>query len=234
MNYRDNELRNVLISLYEESKATLEDLAEQEVVCLPDAEDALQTIGFRKETGIGHKYIGPLVIYSRETADNIELLVDRDLADVGEKTPHLYRLPAGKDVQELLYNSFINPNSWRIKYNQEFNDIGLVIMAGGFFLGTPLGYFLDQHFGAYIGMFLTPVIAGGAALLYRDMKKHPIHNHKLIAKGPAALRYIAENTNVEDVKIVPKFRIEEQLQNDQEAELELLAEESAKRIFRKW
>ena len=133
MRYRINELENAEREKHSIAKAILEGMTGNEHIHLPDAEPALQTMGFRREQPVTLRYLGPVQSYSRETADGIELLVDRDITKAVEKTPHLYRIPEGQELQDW-YGQVprgVEPKKWTF--------IALPVLISGASLFT-MGY----------------------------------------------------------------------------------------------
>ncbi len=239
MTYRSEntgiEMRRIM---HEEAKATLEDLAGMEYIDLPHVESSLQTMGFQKEAEIRAHHIGPIIMYSRETAKGIELLVDRDLAKLDGKIPHLYHIPAGQDVEEWIE---------KIPLYEKKNDLTAKSLAiGGGFLAVLAGFAnlinspLPQKpedgfayaFACMVGGLLT-----GTGMYELLTRRSPLHN-QTIAKGSDALHYIAD-TKYDP----PKLRVEARAETkpriidaeftDEPAELEVLAVEQPADVRRR-
>ncbi len=236
MSYRNNELGDVLKAQHEEAKATLEEMAGKEYIDLPHVESELQTMGFQKEAEMCIRYIGPIMMYSRETAGGIELLVDRDLTKIYDKTPHLYCLPAGQDVEEW----YEQIPSYETKKDLTAKSLatGGGILATIAVIANTINFQLPQNQEAFIYLFGS--IIGGVltwAGTYKFLtKKSPLHN-QTIAKGPEALYYIA-NTKYEapKLRVETKPRIVDAEFMDQhinrQAELEALAVEQSAKVKR--
>ena len=228
--YRHNELGNVLREQREEAKATLEEMAEDRMNRYSDSSEkighALETMGFKKKE-LDHHSSHQVPVYIRQKNDITEILFD-DLSILGKS---LYQIPAGQNVQEW-YNSIPDLDEWKKKYYSRVGTMGLSTMMGGALIGSLLGYFIGGEAGALLGGVVLLSIVAGGALVYQG-KKHPVYN-QLIAKGSDALRYIANNTEYE----VPQLRVkapvvereftEEQVEEEQQAELEMIAEEQTR------
>lgn len=201
MAYRFNERENVLREQYETAKATLEELAEKRNYgenTFRRLNNALVDLGFRREAIAKDKIYGDTAVYIRENKNSLEVLADRDLAGDrlgGKRVTSFYLISAGQEVQEW-YHSIPNFDEWKAIHKRKVGTIGLSGMSGSVLVGAVLGFFIDQYVGAFLGSLISPVITGGTALVYQEKKKHPLHN-QTIAKGPDALRYIA-NTSFED------------------------------------
>ncbi|MDO8511285.1 MAG: hypothetical protein Q7S55_03905 [Nanoarchaeota archaeon] len=227
--YRNNELGNVLREQHEEAKATLEEMAEERMNVNSDSSekigDALETMGFEKKE-LGQVIMRVILsshrvqVYVRQKNDITEILFD-DLSILGKS---LYQIPAGQNVQEW-YNSIPDLDEWKKKYYSRIGTMGLSTMMGGALIGSLLGYFIAGEAGALLGSVVLLSIVGGGALVYRG-KKHPLYN-QLIASGPDALRYIANNTEYEapQLRIATKSRIIDAEFTDENAEAEQYQEQ---------
>ncbi|MEK6905817.1 MAG: hypothetical protein AABX24_05440 [Nanoarchaeota archaeon] len=220
--------------MHEEAKATLEELAGKDYIDLPHIESTLQTMGFQKEAEIRQYHMGPIMMYRRETDKGIELLVDRDLAKIDDKTPHLYRLPAGQDVEEWCESipDYITKKEDKAKYIGYF---GGVTIASAIFANI-LPYLIDLPIVAIaeygllvIGITTLPGAVGINKLL---MRKGPL-GKELVAKGPKALHYIADTKyEAPRLRVETKLRIVDAEFIDRQAELEMLAVEQPAEVRR--
>lgn len=191
---------------HEEAKATLEELAGWEYIDLPRIESALQTMGFQKEAEILYPHLypqfGPMMMYSRETAGGIELLVDRDLTRIYDKVPHLYRLPAGQDVEERCKQI----PSYKTKKDLTAKRLATSggILATIAVIANTINFQLPQNQEAFIYLFGSIIegVLTGVGIYELLTRKSKLHN-QTIAKGPEALHYIA-NTKY----VTPKLRVE--------------------------
>ena len=234
MTYRSEntgiELRRIM---HEEAKATLEEMAGKEYIDLPHLESTLQTMGFQKEAEMRCQHLGPIIMYGRETAKGIELLVDRDLAKIDDKTPHLYLLPAGQEAEEWIESipDYITKKERRAKY---IGSLGGVVTASAIYANVILPYFTDLPIVsiAWYGLLATalPSLLGAVGVNKLLMRKGPL-GKEFVAKGSEALHYIA-NTKYD----APKLRVEARANTkpritkivdaeftDERAELEALA-----------
>ncbi len=225
MVYRFNERENVLREQYEVAKADLEGLAKignyntigNSAFGSGRIDNALVNFGFKKETIFVGGNALDLHLYTRETESGLEVLADKDLLDysIWNKETHLYQIPSGKNVKEW-YNSIPDLDRRRKEYNSKIGTTGLFSMMGGLIGGSLLGYVICEEAGAAISAVITSLIIGGGFLVYRESKKHPLHKQTL-AKGPEALRYIA-NTSFDDFVKYQNLRIEEQLRIENQPE----------------
>lgn len=223
MVYRDYKTaQDVRYAQHQEAKAILEEFAEDRTNRYSDGRgkmgDALETMGFKKKE-LDHNNSHKVPVYVREKKDITEILFD----DLSIFRMSLYQVQTGQDLQEW-YNSISDFNVWREEHNSEVFAIGLSAMAVSLVGGVALGYLLKPHVGGLVGGAISPLIAGSLTLLYKKMKKHPLHK-QTIAKGSEALRYIANNTEYEtpQLRIATRPRIIDAEFTDEQAELEVSA-----------
>lgn len=193
MRYRINDLEKVQRREFEEARASLEEMADQKVKYLTGAEDALLAVGFKKEPQLPHSFIGPILNYSRETAEGIELLVDRDLTNMADKTPHLYRLPAGMDILDW-YESI--PEK-KLKHGRM---IASCMSLAAIVFGAPGTILFSKEFG-----LLLAVAAANEAY---SLVKGSALDGQTVASGKEALHYIADSASFEDHLRDDRLRIE--------------------------
>jgi len=242
MAYRDNELGTVLRAEYEGAKATLEEMArnkmlvrgskgwEENSACL---HNALVDLGFRKEIYLSQDIVindGDMYIRGRE--EGLEILANKNISKTinAEQELHLYQLPAGQTIREA-YGFIENNENQRDVYKQTGADLGCLI---GAFIGGSFPIMMGGEPEQAVGIILlTSVIGFG---LGRSFGRKLVPS-LLVAKGPDALRYIADNTSFDDYVSYQQLRSEEFVDENNielieeefvdEADVELIEEQQA-------
>ncbi len=233
MSYRYNQLENVLRDQYETATAELEKLAEDvnSVDGFERLDGSLADLGFKKEI-LTEKDRNSAVVYVRKNDSGLEVLADSDLA-ISDRTGklHLYQIPAGQNVQEW-YSSIPDPIGWFSENNSKTAGRSMALIFGGMIVGAAVGFFTGNSAGAMV-IFSSSTFLGGG-YLGTAIDKNSLSD-QTVAKGPKALRHIA-NTSFEDFVKYQYLRIEGQemisLEQSQEAELYALAKDEAELIAR--
>ena len=209
---------------FEEAKATLEEMAERGNFNNYNAQldSALTTLGFRKEE-LNGKYSaikGHLFAYVRENGKGLEILADKNLGQTiyTDNRFHIYQIPAGENVQEWQeFYKFSEP--------QKKHDTSRVMWS---FYGGVLGLLAGDRVASLIekygagetlenGIILITILMG----MVVGCKIGGSFN-ELTAKGPAALRYIKNNSTYEapQVRVKHKPRIIEAEFTDENATID--------------
>ncbi|MEK6905161.1 MAG: hypothetical protein AABX24_02045, partial [Nanoarchaeota archaeon] len=203
MNYR-NEAAGIEMyrEEHEEAKAMLEDWASKiklfelanrkYVIDLPSGEGGLQTMGFQKEAAkIPNQRYGPIMMYCRETADGIELLVDCDLAKIDDKTPHLYHLPAGQNIEEWFRS--VPDLTYKRDHNAALLGYGGLLTLVSTISAISLPYSIDLAVSLFAGLSTFVVGMGyySGGFNFRKLMRKGLLGKELVAEGQEALKYIA-------------------------------------------
>ncbi|MEK6899741.1 MAG: hypothetical protein AABX05_01325 [Nanoarchaeota archaeon] len=220
MAYRENALETVLRARHEEAKGTLERTVKQKEYTFSELEDALNELGFQKQKLTLHPTSQGITAYVRENEAGLEVLTDsiydHDRSTIltdgiyhhGRydrllKNPWcLYQVPKGVTVNDW-YNKIIPVN---IKKQRQAGAISYVVgstaFAATFTNLLPLvdGYFKFTLF--LLSSLVVNILAVVGSYSYLT-KKSALHD-QLIAKGPKALRHIADNSQYQS----PRLRIE--------------------------
>ncbi|MDO8510896.1 MAG: hypothetical protein Q7S55_01900 [Nanoarchaeota archaeon] len=226
---------------FEEARATLEELAKKGSILFSAAgvqlphgrlEDALAEYGFQKVTLSEGEPPSEPIVYLRNNKKGVEILADRDLGyDLWPDGPfsknlkfHLYRIPTEKDVNMWYKEIHLTEKVDRAEKKALVVGVMFVAVVGVSVLRTP-------HSNSYSYEAILRVTSV-ALISYLAAKLINTHLEKqTLAKGPDALRHIANNTKYEapqwrvKVPVVDAEFTDKKAEEEHQATLEALAEE---------
>lgn len=223
--YRFNQLENIQTSELTEAKATLEEMAELKE-WNPRLNNALKLVGFKEsiiyingpydkidrlqqnlgsvdfESIIKEHDDKNIVLYCRENGDRLEVLADRDLVKdrQAKGVMHLYQIP--RQHLQGWYESLPRTAEYLEEQRDNLKKIDKTLKSAAGLtgvVGVIAASFDPKNLYIFLPLFLFEIVAIG---LQNNKRAKKIEAQEpLIATGSDALRYIADNTTAEQMRL---------------------------------